>query len=298
MEKFRKRKRLFRSMFSSFDMERETPLFDNDPLIGKDDSHSLFLNRYSEDEMRGILSRVGLLRHLENMGFDNLILDIFCDESLIHYLRIFSQKKDPKRLLVDLRLSENRFVPSELKVPVKNAAFDIFFVEWLQSQNPLKKEFTADRPQLPGQQRPGLGCLKYVMAMMNEVSDEVIRDGFLDIPDHFHLGVMYTRSFRFFDPAKEGEMRALLRDLRDHSLSDITWGVMTGSVLEKKSGKPYEYVPSEEIFPLSTRMRSYFNNKTYEKIMKDNLRKHYVLDIKKTAEGKTEILRKSKIVDL
>jgi hypothetical protein len=279
-------------------MERGTPLFDTDPLIGREDTHSLFLNRYSMEEMRKILSRVGLLGHLENMGFDHLIVDIFCDDSLIHYLRIFSRAKDPKRLLVDLRLSENRFIPSRLNVPVKNPAFDMFFVEWLQSQNPIKKDFSPNRPQLPGQKRPGLGCLKYVMAMMNEVSDEVIRDGFLDVPDHFHLAVMYSKSFNFFDPEKEGEMRALLRDLREHSLSDITWGVLTGSIFEKKTGKPYLYNPTEEIFSLSSRMRSYFKNRIYEKMVKEKMKTHYVIDMERTNARKAEILKTAKIVDL
>jgi hypothetical protein len=136
------------------------------------------------------------------------------------------------------------------------------------------------------------------MAIMDHVSDSVTKDGFLDIPDHFHLAVMYSKNFKFFNPEKEGQMQSLLRDLRDYSLSDITWGVITESIFEKNTGNPFIYTPAEEIFPLSTRMKKYFANPEYEKIKKKTMKTHYVLDVQSMETKKKAILIKTDIQEL
>jgi hypothetical protein len=293
-----KRKKIFRSLYNTADIDIEMTKFDSAKVFDEGNRNTLFMNRYNPDEMNNILRKVGLFAQLSLKGFDKLIIDIYRDDEYIHYLRIYSEKKDTRRLLVDLRLSESRFLPEKSDIVPENTVYDMFFIEWLQLQNPFIKVFPENKPQLPGQKIPGLGCLRYLVAMMDHVSGEVTRDGFLDVPDHFHLAVMYSKHFNFFNPYIEGEMHALMRDLSEHSLSDITWGVLTGSVYEKKSDAPYLYQPSEEIFPLSERMKSYFESRIYKRIVREQMNKRYRIDMNSMKKRKILMLKQKNISEM
>jgi hypothetical protein len=253
-----------------------------------------FLNRYSLDEMITILGKTGLYKHLDKLGFSKTKTDIHCDSEHIHYLKVYDVKKDQSHVIIDLRLSEGRFVPND-----STTSYDMFFIEWLQSQNPRSAEFSLERPQLPGQKRPGLGCLKYLTGMMQLVSNELTRDGFLDVPDHFHLAVIYSRNFKFFSPVEEGKMLAVLRDCDSSTLSDIAWGVITKSIINKKNDEVFKYIPSEEIFPISDRMREYFSSSSYTKKVKEILKAtKYMLDASKMQSEKKRILSKTNPAEL
>jgi hypothetical protein len=298
MKEATKRNKLFRFLYNTVNIDIGATTFDSAKLFDERKRNTLFMNRYSPDEMNYILKKVGLFSHLHSLGFDKLIIDIYRDEEYIHYLRIFSGEKDIRCLLVDLRLSESRFIPQKLNTVSENTVFDIFFIEWLQSQNPFIDVFPENKPQLPGQKRPGLGCLRYLIAMMDQVEGEVSRDGFLDIPDHFHLAVMYSKYFNFFNPYIEGEIHALMRDLSDYSLSDITWGVLTESVFEKKTDVPYVYHPSEEIFSLSERMKSYFSSRMYKRIVREQMNKRYRIDLIEMKKKRSRMLKEKDIFEM
>ena len=301
MNPIRRKRDYLKSVFSPADYIGKGPLFEfNDSLLGEvDKSHYSFLDRFNHDDMERILKKIGLFDHLSVIGFKNVVFEIFRDEDNIHYFRLYSGTIDPSNLLIDLRLSEGKFTPLEQKVKSAQQSYDMFVIEWLQSQNPFVKKFNPERPQLPGQKLPGLGCLKYLIGMMQFVSGELTRDGFLDVPDHFHLGVMYSVSFKFFNPEREGETRALLRDLEGYSLSDITWGVITSEIYDKKTGSPFIYQPSEEIFAVSDRMSRYFRSPSYQKIVREMLKlKKYELNYEVMSKKKKAMLKNKDISEI
>lgn len=259
----------------------------------------LFLNMYSEKELYEIMKRVGLIAHLEMKGYENLLLDIDMDESLIHYFKVYYDEKIPDNLLIDLRLSDSRFVPDKRFFENDELCnLDMVVIEWLSIQNP-KGVFSKDKPQLPGQTKPGLGCLKYLIKMMYIVAEGVIKDGFLDVPDHMHGAIMYSKNFKFFNPAHEGVMRAILRDLKKYSLSNLSWGMITNTIIDKSTGKPQVYDPSEQIFPVSSRLKDYFKSKKYlNKFNEVYKRKKYWLDIKTMEKRRTEIIGTKQLDEL
>ncbi len=260
----------------------------------------LFLNRFTGQDIYKIVSDVGLIRHLASLGFSDIMVDIDRDESLIHYLKLYSGKTDPGNLLIDLRVSESRFIPGRKFQELYNDAptLDMIVIEWLSSQNP-HNTFSPHKPQLPGQKRPGLGCLSFLMDMMYIVGKEVIKDGFMDIPDHMHGAIMYSRKFKFFNPVHEAILKAILRDLSNYSLLDISWGMITETIYDKATGLPQEYNPSEQIFPVSKRMKKYYESRKYRRKFKEVFsKKKYYLDYAKMTERRGEILRRKDIVDL
>ncbi len=246
-----------------------------------------------------IAGRVGMVAHLKSLGFEDLFAIVERDEMMIHYLKIYHQHLNPQNLLIDLRLSESRFVPKgEALAKSGIATLDMIVIEWLSAENP-RNIFDPSKPQLPGQKKPGLGCLNYLMEMMYIVGREVIKDGFMDIPDHMHGAIMYSRKFKFFNPVHEAILYAILRDVKGHSLLDISWGMITGTIVDAATGSPQVYDPSEQIFPLSRRMKQYFKSKEYQKKFDEVYKKkRYRFDYAKMVALRDEILKSKKAVDL
>lgn len=259
-----------------------------------------YLNRFSSDDLKAIMSEVGLVRHLEKKGFGELHIQIDIDEAMVHYLKLYNGEIKPGNLLLDLRLTETKFRPAEefFSERIGALTFDMIVIEWLSAQNP-KGEFSDDKPQLPGQKKPGLGILNYCFEMMYVVAREITRDGFMDVPDHMHGAVMYSRKFKFFNPAHEAVLRAIIRDLSDFHLLDISWGMITDTVIDKDKGKPQVYDPSEQIFSVSDRMHKYFQSRKYRNRFNEVYKKkHYYLDYDEMVKRRDKILKKKNIVEL
>ena len=174
----------------------------------------------------------------------------------------------------------------------------MILVEWLSAQNP-RGVFDEKRPQLPGQSKPGLGVLKYCFQLLPVVSGEVFKDGFLDIPTHMHGAMMYSKAFKFFDPVQEAILRAVMRDLKNYSLADVSWGVITETIIDLDKNRPAIYDPGEQIHYVSKRMKKYFESPKYIKTFnKYYYRKKYRFDYEAMVRKREEILRTKKIEDL
>jgi len=257
---------------------------------------NLFLNRLDADTLYTMIEKVGLVSHLLKMGFDNIKIDIDKDDAQIHYLKIYYEILDPDHLLIDLRVSESRFIPQKRFCEEYDApmSLDMVVIEWLSAQNP-KSTFDSTKPQLPGQSKPGLGSLNYMMELMYIVGEQVVKDGFMDVPDHFHGAVMYSRKFKFFNPSHEGILRAILRDIKGYSLADMSWGMITGTIIDKNTNTPQVYDPSEQIFPVSKRMKDYFDSKKYKaKFKKIYESKSYYFDYEKMCQIREKMLHEVK----
>lgn len=267
---------------------------------GLSGSRKLFLGRFNENDLTEIIGSIGLTSHLESIGFDKLIIDIDKDENYIYYLKLYWKNKDFENQLIDLRVSDNIFVPDKRFFGENENPphYDMITIEWLSSRNPLK-QFDEQKPQLPGQTNPGLGVLKYCFRLLYIVAREIYKDGFLDIPDHMHGAIMYSKKFKFFDPVHEAILRAVMRDLKDYSLSDISWGVITETIIDKHKNIPAVYDPGEQIHYVSRRMTKYFKSPKYiDTFNKYYKRKKYYFDYNEMVRKREEILKSKKITDL
>lgn len=269
-------------------------------LTGHGGVKKLFLQRFNRDELWRMSEKIGLVSHLKKKGFDNIILDIEVDENRINYFNIYMKEKRPENRLLDVRLSEMTFIPGNKYYNETDTItpFDMINIEWITARNPYAG-FSKKRPQLPGQSSPGLGILKYCFRMIYLMASEIFKDGFMDVPDHMHGAIMYSSDFKFFDPVHEAILRAVMRDLKKYSIADITWGILTSTVIEKYSGVPQVYEPCEQIHPVSRRMKKYFNSDTYKKTFKKYYnRKRYYMDYNEMVRRRDDILFKKRIENL
>ena len=290
------------SIGSAFDIElKNIDLSDTmDSIQGISNSKRLFLGRFNDNDLLTLIESIGLKKHLSSMGFNEIIADIDKDENYINYFRLYSKDKTPQNQLIDLRVSENTFIPDKKFFEQKDdqVLYDMITIEWLSAKNPLKF-FDEKKPQLPGQTDPGLGVLKYCFKLLYILAKDVYKDGFLDIPDHMHGAIMYSSKFKFFDPVHEGILRAVMRDLKKYSLADISWGVITETIIDKNKNEPAVYAPCEQIHYVSKRMRQYFKSKKYrETFNKFYKKKHYYLDYNEMVKKRDEILKIKAIEDL
>lgn len=304
----RKSRRFIKPIFNSSDFAEKAKTSlgsidfgqDLDIVEYKKKSHNLFLNRFSEDDITKFMVKAGLVDYLSDLGFKKLKFKIYSDESLVHYLEIYNKKINPENLLIDLRVSENRFVlKKEIINSKRSLSFDMVVIEWLYTQNPKNKEFAKEKPQLPGQLRPGLGCLRKLMLMNYYVTRQFTKDGFLDVPDHFYLSLMYAKKYLFFDPKQQALMQAIIRDLKKYSLLDISWGVITKTIKFISDGKPFIYKPSEQIYPVSRRLKKYFKSRYYKNIYKRKLKEYeFYFDYEEMLKQKKKILKTKDISEL
>jgi hypothetical protein len=260
-----------------------------------------FVGRFSQEEMFNILKRTKMIDYLRKNGFDDFRMIIDNDDSGVSYLKLYSGGISPEDMLIDLRLSENKFLPDKKYFPFDLTAptYDMIWIEWLTAQNPRKSFDDHNKPQLPGQTKPGLGLLKYCFNLMYIVGHEVTKDGYMDIPNHMHGAVMYSKKFKFFDPRHEGILRAILRDLKHYSLSDITWGMITETIFDTYKDMPQQYAPSEQVFALSPRLKKYFKSVTYKTIFAKYYHiKKYKFDYAAMVKKREEILKKKSVGDL
>ncbi|MFW5807525.1 MAG: hypothetical protein ACOCWH_00560 [Spirochaetota bacterium] len=262
-------------------------------MSGMVQKSGLFLGVLSHEDMWSLMRKSGLVSHLERKGFTELTSTIFTDENDIDHLGVFDESGE---LIIDLRLSRKRYVWG-LDDPYERA-YDMIVIEWLSTRNPRRTVFTKERPQLPGQQYPGLGCLRQLLRMMELFSKRMSCDGFLDVPDHLHLSLMYSRSFFFIDAEKEGTLRALLSSLKGESLYDIAWASVTEAIIDDLSGLPYRYVPAEQLFAISGSLKSYFSSDLYRERVKENSFRQFYLDHDMMNRRRNELLKKNKASEM
>ncbi len=260
----------------------------------------LFLKRFSADDWYKIFNDTGFAAYLQGIGLADIKILSDADDFSINYLKIYYKDIDPHNLLMDLRVTERTFMPDE--GICGDYRFDgplyMIVIEWLSLQNPFRK-FNGDRPGLPGQVNPGLGALKYCFELMYTVGSRMVKDGFMDIPDHMSGAIMYSKKFKFFDPRHEAILRAVMRDLKDYSLRDITWGMITGTVIEKYKNQPQAYDPCEQIYATSERMKRYFSSHAYMSVYnKYYRRKKYRFDYPQMVRKREEILKTKNEADV
>ena len=184
---------------------------------------SLFLGTYTEEDLRAVLEEFGLLGRVEKLGFHNIILKIDTSDPLAQRLSIFDTRVERDSMLgeIILRLAvlnihnfrgflraEEVTEAHELMEKMLDFKINILIIEWLSMQNPTIG-FDGTKPQLPGQEHPGLGVGRIVEKMLITVAERRKRGGLLNIPEYFHNAYLYSPPFHFVNPifdVREGDI--------------------------------------------------------------------------------------------
>jgi hypothetical protein len=159
-----------------------------------------------------------------------------------------------RELLIELRAHiDRRTVPGTA----------LLRIEWLLLQNP-RARFTAERPRLPGQEKPGLGILQEIVALLVLVCDRLKLDGIIVVPSHYHVARHGRKNLRFLDPEAEGLYRALVHRFEGLSLAEAAEALAAGRVIEAKTGQPVVWSPAPMVFPVTDRLHELVEGEAYE----------------------------------
>ena len=224
---------------------------------------NLFLGRFSEERIGRELSRSGILEHLAARGYPDPLLRLECSDPADQRLLLFADRPSRERLLMEARVEARLFRPKRPIGPfTEHSSFRMLVIHWLCLSDP-DRTFSPTRPRLPGQERPGLGMLSRALSLLSRLASPLEFDGVLDLPDHYHTARIYSRAFRFLDPEAEGRMRAIARDLEGAPLSLVSEAIAMGCLVDRATGDPVFWVPSEQVLGLKDPLRRYLRSPGY-----------------------------------
>jgi acetoin utilization deacetylase AcuC-like enzyme len=212
-----------------------------------------FLGYFSRRAVELLLESSGILAQLRAKGYRRLRVDLETRNGLDHTLRVVSDEA-AEVVLVELRAARSRGA-----VP----GMETILLEWLLLQNP-RGEFSPRRPQLPGQQHPGLGLLRDIMGWLVVACEQRGLDGIFFTAAHYHVAMQSRRLVRPLDPVDEARLEAYAAALDGLSLADATAAVAEGRVLDATTGAPAEWRPIPTVLSVSERLRARVTGPAYE----------------------------------
>jgi len=219
-----------------------------------------FLGHFTRQGVELALERLGILRQVRLRGFPNPYLELDLEHPLGHTLRLWSSPLR-RELLMELRVSRNtRVIPG----------MEALKIEWLLLQNP-RARFTHERPPLPGQEHPGLGILKDVLAALVVVCETLGLDGIYYAASHYHVAAQSREMVRFFKPEHEARCRALERALEGLPLARATREIEEGRVVDVRAGEPVRWEGFPMVLGLSDRLHDLVFSKEYDRRVEEVL---------------------------
>lgn len=192
------------------------------------------LGFYTAEGLEYALERYRLLPILRRLGFHNLRV-VFDRVSPYERARLLGIDATTGRehVLIELEVERRRLGPGTF-----------LFINWLSLRNP-RAHFSNLRPQLPGQEVPGLGLAREMSQMLTLMARRLLLDGVAFRPSWFHMAWAARHDARFVDPARQGRFEALVRDLKEVPLLEATRALADGRV--KLNGEPYRWEPDEMV---------------------------------------------------
>jgi hypothetical protein len=226
---------------------------------------SLFLGQYSSKGILFILQGLGILSRLEKFGLDSISVEISTSQPFKHLLRLTHHWQEKKLVIAELAVREGTFgLDDSSGKEEKQLSYSILMVEWLLIQNPLG-HFSRAKPQLPGQQFPGLGMAGEVCEILYWMARRRNSDGVMIVPDSLHAAVIYSVEFRFADPRTAAMLKRIQKQLiRRRGLAQTAWACQEGRIINTVLGETFVWRPAEMIIPASRRMRDFFHSKQYK----------------------------------
>ncbi len=275
------RKKLIKWLFPEI---RSTQPAENTSLLGESDlfaqleakeGSTLFLGKFSTQQIHAALERSSILAALQARGFDECFLCIESIDEFNQALRLYDGTPDPEHLLAEIRLREVLFTPARLYPQCDiDTDFSMLSIDWLMMQNP-RAEFTPEHPPLPGQQYPGLGLGRKVLRMLLAYCRWQGLAGLINYPEYFHNAYIYRETFSFFNPERSGMFLALVRDLGHLSLAEMTWAIECGCVYHREKEQTYEWTSNVQIMPLNSLLQSWPESDSYKTVERESCESHH-----------------------
>ncbi len=201
---------------------------------------SRFLGYYSKHGLELVMERFGFFQYLRDRGHKKLRVEWDLEDHAGQMLRIVSMTDEGPRTLLELRARRDRTT-----LPGR----ELLSLEWLLTQDPGGR-FRAERGRLPGQERPGLGILPDIVAVIMLAAEQLGVDGIVFSPAHYAIAERGHHLACFLDPEAEGRFRALERALRGLHPVEAARALAEGRVVDGATGEAVAWQPASLIMPV------------------------------------------------
>lgn len=259
-------------------------------LVRKEGSE-LLLGKYSPQEIIEALERFKILEDVGKKGYSKIAVEL--DFSDPFHQKVFLKGDDVKIGEIILNTFTYKVKKRHIIEAGLNQPFKSLVIEWLTLENPLCS-FDESQKRLPGQRYPGLGIGRKIIKVLRAMAEDLKLDCILAFPEFYHNAVLYREFFRFLSPIMEGRFRAMIRDMGNFDLCEVSYAFTGGCIIEKtgERRKRISWRAEEMVYPLSETMVNYFTGKKYIEIMETN-EKNYSYGVDwKSYERKKENLKK------
>jgi hypothetical protein len=229
--------------------------------IRSDSDDETFLGFYSRKGMELVLEQYGLADQLRNKHLDDLNVSIGRIEGRYDVFRVhYSKSPHP---LIEMVAHIAPLSP-EVQKFIRTGDRLFMHIKWLRMQNILV-ESPPDKSLLPGQNFSSLGIGREMMVLIMLMCVRLNLDGVLELPERLHNAVLYFKRFRFVDPEMQGILTAILRDTCDRNLGDLAWGMEAGLLTHVNSGKPYRWIPREQVLARTGPILEHLESEEYRR---------------------------------
>ncbi len=255
----------------SFSLTQED-LF-NDLTTGRGTSR--FMGVFSMRGIEFILRKFGYFDHLKRVGLPKPIVTLDTNDPFKHRIQVSHQIGEKMSLSGELVMRRSTFKTPNLDGE-KYPPADLLVIEWFLLQNPLKK-FSRRRPQLPGQDNPGLGISSIIFEIFYWMAKRLKSDGVVLVPNYLHTGIFYGRRFMYINPNKQGTLFAVdnIRKIK-YLLNQLSWACVEGQLIDKTTDCLFIWKPSPMILPVSKLAREYFGSEIYINKAKSSQKRLYL----------------------
>jgi hypothetical protein len=226
---------------------------------------ALVLGRYDSAALMALFAEEGVLGAVCGKGFHDPRVTIEDAGSAPPHVRLRGEKGGQRHLLFDARLTEAVLAagePGSCGRPLPQSV-SLAVIFWAREQDPTQT-FSKTKPRLPLQGHPGLGILRQVFRAGVRMARETGKDGLANMPKYPHDALIFSRSLRFLflDPAEQGRLDGLWRDLGNLGLRDFSLAIVGGAV-KTQDGAAVQWRPGLQVYPLTSRLCDHFDSEDY-----------------------------------
>jgi hypothetical protein len=211
-----------------------------------------FLGYYSLYGLELVFERFGVVSKIRAAGYPRVSFEVDTRHSTGERLRVRS--RDAQQLLL---------VELVVRVTSDVSPYRCLSIEWLLLQNPRARP-NAERPLLPGQQHPGLGCLAELVMTLVMMCERLDLDGLLFSPAHFHVAAQAHGLLNFLEPADEARFAAISAAVTEMDLARATQLVHADGLVDEH-GEPMRWQSVPMALPVSARLKEHFDSADYER---------------------------------
>jgi len=216
---------------------------------------SMVFGKFSRDEIIQIMEEAELLQIIRERGYPDYKIEINIFSDLDN--RIFIKTSDDK-VLVHMRLKY-----SDFNLKKTSDRFRMVYIDWLLTQNVRFLPGTYKKQLFFGQEYPGLGIFVEITKFIQILTKRLGAHGVFNIPEYFHDAVLFRDKFRYIDPSKEGQFRALLSMGRKYRIRELSEAIHSQKLEWLDKREPFQWFYGEMLTAIDPYLENTVFDETY-----------------------------------